>query len=478
MAPTRLQLATSQRGRQLIRKDGFLFQLEKVGLQKRIWRCNHWNKVQCYARMHTTDSLENPELLSEMGLHNHGPDPIKCDVKQVISELKKKAKTTDKAASVIVKECIDALPGSSQGSLPQLKNMKKNIRRARAAVEGNLVIPHRREDIVLPEKFQLTNDNEQFLFYDSSSGLDRFLIFSTARNLHFLQYCDTWLVDGTFKASPVLFEQLFIIHGQRGKSTFPLVYLLLPRRDTATYRRALTELTQRYPGLAPKTIMSDFELASINAFRETFPQAEQKGCFFHFSQAIFRQIQRDPQLLEQYSQNPEFSLKIRHLKALAFIPPADVMDMFEIIMEDAFFQQNEVLLHDFISYFESTWLGPWNRRKTMRIAPRYEIQQWNCHHSVLEDLPKTNNSAEGFHNGFITLIGACHPTIFKLISGLKSQQTMTDLKINQFEAGNEQPVCSKYAEIARKLKSAVERGVAGYYAPRELISVIANCLAP
>jgi cellulase/cellobiase CelA1 len=83
-------------------------------------------------------------------------------------------------------------------------------------------------------------------------------------------------------------------------------------------------------------------------------------------------------------------------------------------------------------YFESTWIGSWNRRRTGRIPPRYAIQQWNCHHSVLEGLPKTNNSAEGFHHGFINLIGASHPTIFRLINGLKDQQSLTELKIQQF----------------------------------------------
>jgi hypothetical protein len=68
-------------------------------------------------------------------------------VKQVLSEIKRKAKTSDKAASEIVKEIsVHSLPACRQGSLPQLKNVKKNIRRARAAVEGNLVITYRREN--------------------------------------------------------------------------------------------------------------------------------------------------------------------------------------------------------------------------------------------------------------------------------------------------------------------------------------------
>jgi hypothetical protein len=81
-------------------------------------------------------------------------------------------------------------------------------------------------------------------------------------------------------------------------------------------------------------------------------------------------------LLNKYSDDSEFSLKFLYLKGLAFIQPDNVIDAFELIMEDDFYQRNEGILHVFITYFESTWLGPWNRRTTTRIAPRYAVTHW------------------------------------------------------------------------------------------------------
>jgi hypothetical protein len=250
---------------------------------------------------------EFPELISELGEHNHPPNPVRRDVKRFMNEIRDQAIGTGNSTSVIVKTCVDKLPTSCQGSVPLLRNIKRGIRRLRANAGGNPAIPHRREDINLPEYFTVTNKSEPFLFFDRGPTSDRFLIFATKDNLEFLKYCEVWLVDGTFKSSPVLFHQLFV----RGHSTFPLVFMLLPKKDTNTYQSALRELVQRYPGLAPRVIMSDFELASINAFHESFPLAEQKGCFFHFSQAIFRQIQQDPVLLQKTSDDSEFSLKRR-----------------------------------------------------------------------------------------------------------------------------------------------------------------------
>jgi hypothetical protein len=125
------------------------------------------------------------------------------------------------------------------------------------------------------------------------------------------------------------------------------VYCLTPKRDTKTYDTILTELLNLNKNLAPRMIMSDFELASINAFSKSFPRAEQKGCFFHFSQALHRQLQQHPTLLAKYGNESDFSLKLRYLKALAFIPECDVVATVDLLMEDDFFVVNEEILHEY-----------------------------------------------------------------------------------------------------------------------------------
>lgn len=93
----------------------------------------------------------------------------------------------------------------------------------------------------------------------------------------------TYELDGTFKSSPSLFDQIFVIHGYRSKASFPLVFCLTPNRLTSTYIWILQQLKILRTGLSPKMIMSDFEKASRNAFIEELPDAEGKGCFFSFS---------------------------------------------------------------------------------------------------------------------------------------------------------------------------------------------------
>jgi hypothetical protein len=74
----------------------------------------------------------------------------------------------------------------------------------------------------------------------------------------------------------------------------------------------------------------DFEKAAVNVFTEEFPNSRLQGCFFHFSQAIYRHVQ-SAELQASYAANPEFALMLRHLPALAFVPIQNVQDYLVIV---------------------------------------------------------------------------------------------------------------------------------------------------
>ncbi|KAL3083652.1 hypothetical protein niasHS_008306 [Heterodera schachtii] len=74
-----------------------------------------------------------------------------------------------------------------------------------------------------------------------------------------------------------------------------------------------------------RDFISDFEIATIRAMRETFPAAQLTGCLFHMSQAVFRKW-RETGLAELYANDEEQgegarnSFSLRKLLALALIP--------------------------------------------------------------------------------------------------------------------------------------------------------------
>lgn len=58
------------------------------------------------------------------------------------------------------------------------------------------------------------------------------IMFSTTDNLRHLASVDTTFCDGTFYTCPTVFNQLNTIHALVDGSMYPLVYNLLPGKDT------------------------------------------------------------------------------------------------------------------------------------------------------------------------------------------------------------------------------------------------------
>jgi len=62
----------------------------------------------------------------------------------------------------------------------------------------------------------------------------------------------------------------------------------------------------------------------------------------------------------QYCSGPVFSLELRKLAALAFVPTENVIEYFEGLLENEFYTKNEELLSPLISYFDCM---DWNFRQ-------------------------------------------------------------------------------------------------------------------
>ena len=60
----------------------------------------------------------------------------------------------------------------------------------------------------------------------------------------------------------------------------------------------------------PERVMTDFELAAMNGFNREYPNVQQSGRFFHFSQNVYRCIQRAG-LRAEYADAADFALKCR-----------------------------------------------------------------------------------------------------------------------------------------------------------------------
>ena len=94
-------------------------------------------------------------------------------------------------------------------------------------------IPQSIAEIDLSGVWMNTSRGDLFLAHQH----DDMVVFMTSDNLLVLAECPVLFMDGTFKAAPSMFSQLFTIHGLYHDHVASLVYALMPDKWRATYHK-------------------------------------------------------------------------------------------------------------------------------------------------------------------------------------------------------------------------------------------------
>src|SRR6266511_6001895 len=123
-------------------------------------------------------------------------------------------------------------------------------------------------------------------------------------------------MNDTFKTISTVFRQLYTIHtliGGKNSRILPLIYSLITSKSEEIYKNLFEELidfaAENDLTLQPSIILTDFELASINASRHVFPNVENKGYFFYLGHSGWRKIQSYG-LATRYGNDEQFSLML------------------------------------------------------------------------------------------------------------------------------------------------------------------------
>lgn len=146
--------------------------------------------------------------------HSHAPDARNGNVRRVLQNIRNQAVTSTEPPRKILRNTTSLLGRVSSVELPCNANITRVIRRVRNKIGGHPKNPKTLAELVLEGEHLLTVKGDQFLFYDNESDTKRMLIFTTNTNLSFMSYCEEWYMDGTFDVVPVIFKQLYTIHGK------------------------------------------------------------------------------------------------------------------------------------------------------------------------------------------------------------------------------------------------------------------------
>ena len=208
--------------------------------------------------------------------------------------------------------------------------------------------------------------------------------------LKLLSKNEQWHCDGTFVSSPKLYKQTYIIHSFYKDECYPCIYINIKNKDEAIYEKCLNIIVKLAKEnynieLKPKLFFGDFEEAAIKAFKQVFPGIVFTGCFFHFVQAIWRNIMKLGLWLEYTDANDKTIFKwLQLFKGLAFLPLDRINDGLAFIQN---IQPNNEKCSQFLKYFISTW-----GNNNSKFPPL----MWNHWDSYSK---RTNNPLEGFNLG-------------------------------------------------------------------------------
>jgi hypothetical protein len=289
----------------------------------------------------------------------------------------------------------------------------------------------------IPESYKIFSPSkdieEQFLLADSGPGNDRILIFGRQKSLDVLFHSKTWFGDGTFRTAPLLFTQVYVILAEQFGGVHPIIFALLPDKQSKTYEKLFDMLLKLKPGLDPVSISLDFELAVINSVQKYFKNAQIFGCFFHLTKN-FRKKMGELHLLSIYANDSEFSIATKMIISLAFVCINDLDNAIDVLSN---YLPEE--LQSMLEWFEDNYIGRMNRNNRNRRKPRFAPQTWNLYQRVLNYQNKTNNHAEAANRRLNIEMGCDHPTLWSFIINLKKIQAGRDIYYNQLEAGRSPP---------------------------------------
>lgn len=176
------------------------------------------NKTECKAKL----KIRGQELVGRLNEHSHGPDPTRQEVLKAVQRMKRQAEETEETPQQIITQSVSTITSDAKANLPTVHHLRRNLRRHRQTVSNTLPAPHNIDQIVIPDRFRVTHDGQEFLLFDSGPDTNnRMLIFGTLDNIRLLGSTPHWFMDGTFKTAPSLFFQLYTIHALVNTRTIP-----------------------------------------------------------------------------------------------------------------------------------------------------------------------------------------------------------------------------------------------------------------
>lgn len=443
------ELTKSIRNADLLFKDGFMYRKNYASRLFQWWRCID---SQCTVTVSTNlNYIENKEVFSQNGEHNHNNHNEKFYKAKKTSEMKEKIKLQHLTP---IREIIcSSLQGENVENLSYMGNPESISRTLRNFKESIINPP----PIIFPtlklsEKLCKTVRNESFYRYgpDNYRGFPMFegiLLFFSDSLVEKLYENNVWCVDGTFDVVPNPYFQLYTISFIKSNHVFPSIFALLMDKKQETYNNLFTLIFLMKGRAYPSIIKCDYEIAALNSLNMNFPLANISGCSFHLGQSIQRKL-KEFGIFQFYKNNERVKKFIKGLIALSYVRKSEIRNTFE---ELKLHQEFPEICLQIYNYFYNNYIGSLEEENNVR----FPINIWHASESLMNGLPRTNNAIEGWHNAFSSSFLNTKHSFTILIDRLRNEEENIQQKLIWNALDYNPPTKRKYENMVNNLRQYI-----------------------
>ena len=416
------QIEGEKRGSKLWVHNGKGYVKERETPSSLFLRCRQFKKDNCKGRAVIRADVDLMSIKNE-----HCDDcSDSAEIFEIIdlkSNLKRKAEKTSTSLRQLFNDGVENSSVADQINYPQLMDSMNKRRRLMTPVlpytpmEASQIVVSDRERF--GKHFRSVVDGPNHSDIDPEMSLifvsDRMGSLMDEGRINFLQ------LDATFAIVPQIFYQHLTIMGEMKDHLFPLVHILMTKKEQSLYEATFHEIVRLFPNLAPSHFIMDFERALENSVKKVFLNVRISGCRFHLSQAIYRKVTKLG-LSKVYEENKSFHNWVKRLMALALLPTDSITPTYEMLASEPIQMLTlceKHKLNKLKTYYKKYWLKQVGSQKI----------------SVFGLRRKTHNDLEIYNRWIKNVFQSHHPNFYRYLDALNKNVSVWDRNINSLMRG-------------------------------------------
>ena len=409
-----------------------------------------------------TAVIKEADQLIPLKPHFHGVDlyPRNTDIKNLL-----KKTVAEGMGQHSKRQIFDRVTREhSRGSEVSFPEIERSLHRAQR--RGQPKVPSSAAEacqLLQEEGIAMEYGRNMQMMLDDDTG-EIALVFYSPDMERFLAGAESINFDGTFFVVPSQFYQLFSIHFLYKDHTFPLFYVLMTSKSASLYLKVFQFIKNRFPDFSPMSSMSDFEVASSDAFQTVYPDAELFHCHFHYSQCIWRKVQKVGLTL-LYKRDALFKSFVQKIMSLPYLPPSLISPTADIILQGYHSSAaNSTQVGELKRYITRFWLGKIGAEKL----------------SVHSIENATNNTVESFHSRLKTRIQTHKPNFWSFLQHINHLIVDTLLEIERLDAGHQitRRAATRYIRNKERREKCKRKLAEGLFSPVQFINAISHTFRP